>query len=515
MRKVFLSFLTVAAVLGFSVNTYGVHNLQVNGSSTLVTVTTDDTIHITGDFESAGATGRVILYYDTNANGVLDAGEAWTAKFRLIDGNFADDDTSINGSFHVIYDPVTITGRFILFAEDNSVSATVPLQVNPISSSLSVSGTVNTPATTPHLFVSVADTINGIQYFYGTFTNSSGAYSIYLPSVFYNDTPSIFAVDLVGAVPSYYMSSQVSTVPILGAETRDFDLFDVSTVDSTLVFGTVKDNLGNPIADPVQIIGGASTGAVSCGVRRVTNTSGEFNFKAPKYSPSYYLAGAAVVDQFYPQYLDPEYAVRIGYGGIPSCTLRIVLYPTNDSICGTVYKDGLPYRYAQVDIGVAWPTGLTRGTYTKTYSDGHYVANVSQAVTLYAVSITPKSIPEGYIIQEGDTAMKATPGTNGVDFHLVDTTAVEENKKEISKLVTAQPNPFINSIRFEFAGKGVLGNLQVYDIAGNQVTEVAPAYSNTGASFVLSDNREKMPAGVYFYSVKAKGRTYEGKLIRL
>lgn len=501
MERLRVNLLVGVAVLGlFSFDAYGIHNLKIN-NSTAITVTTSDTLHITANFESSGATAKAILYYDTNSNGVLNTGEPWVAKFRMKDGNFADDDGSVNGLTNVIYDPVTMTGKFLLYAEDNGVSDTVAIQVNPIASSLIVSGKINTPSNTAHLFVGVSDTINGKDFVYGDFTDGSGNYSLYLPYVAEDSTMSISAVDMLGVAAPYYMSSQVTLVMISGSQVMNFDLFNVSTGDSTVVTGGLKDDLSSAITDPAQIVGGASSSGYSYGVRRITNTGGQFRFVAPKYNPGYYMSGTSVVDQFYPQYLDPPYKAIIGYGA-PACTLNLTVYRTNDSICGTVYKSGSPYRYAQLDLSGFYPNPIGN-TYTKTYADGHYVAYVSNSAFLYSVRVAPKNVPQGYIVVEGDT-VTAMPGATGVDFHI--TSVGSEESRGIGKQsIVVQPNPFINTtiVKFENEPMAKLkyNKIRVYDMSGRLVEETM-------------DNvvGKKLGAGIYFI----KFRNYKPiKIIKL
>jgi|GEM_PF-3212530 len=504
---------TIFALL-FSFNAYAIHNLKIN-NLTSATVTTTDSLHITANFEASGAKAKVILYYDTNGNGTLDSGEPWIAKFKIIDGNFADDDGAVNGSTHLIYDPITLTGKFVLYAEDGGVSQTVALQVNPTSSSLQINGTVTSPANTAHLLVGAVDTLYGTEVVYGDFTDGTGAYSISLPPILQDSVMSVAAIDMFGVVPSCYMSSTVVQPTISGTHTFNFNLYNISSMDSTVVFGTLKDDAGTAITDPAQIAGIYATAGGGYGVRRTTNTSGQYRFTSPK-EQAYYMVGTGITDQFYPDYLNPLNQMKIGFYDA-QIQLDLTAYRTNDSICGTVYKDSLPYRYAQLDLSGIFPNPIG-GTYTKTCADGHYVARVSNTAMLYSVRVAPKSIPAGYRVVEWDSSgmdtVTAMPGATGVDFHLVNS-AVEENQSDVKQSIFVRPNPFINSVKFELSDKGITENLYVYDIAGNRIMEISPQHSGTGTQFILSAGNKKMPTGVYFYSIKSDRKTYEGKLIRL
>jgi len=508
MKKVVLC---LGAIALFSFNTYAMHNLKVNNSTSL-TVTTSDTIRITGNTESNGASAKAALYYDVNGNGTIDGNDHWVLKFRLIDGNFDDTDEAKNGTINITRKTFTITGHFVLRVEDGGVSGTVAIQVNPISSSCSISGTITTPANTPNIFIGIMDTIYDEEVLYGAFTNSSGAYSIVLPAVFKDSTVTMSSMDLAGIVGRNYISNQIIPFEVTGVMTgKDLALTNL-TNDTTFVSGTVKDDASNPIPDTFQIIGGVSGTLGTFGLFTNTNSSGYYNYIIKKQGPAYYLTGANLQDQFYPQYLNPLYKNATFYVAPLSITNNITVYRATDSICGFVYKDGLPYKGAQIDIGVAYPTGLTAGTYTKTYSDGHYTAYVSGALTTYTVGVAKKSIPVGDTVEEGPS-VNASPGATNVNFHI--RVGIEESNKVSIYPIIIQPNPFVNNLKFELPHQKMAGNLYIYDITGTQIEALIPTYSSNGISFNLYTNSKKMPAGIYFYSLKTPNRTYEGKLIKV
>ncbi|MDD5530799.1 MAG: T9SS type A sorting domain-containing protein [bacterium] len=507
IRKVVLCLTTIVL---FSFNAYAMHNLKVN-NSTPVTVTTADTIRITGNVESPGNSAKATLYYDINGNGAIDGNDHWVLKFRLIDGNFDDADETENGTINITRKTFTITGNFVLRVEDGGTAGTVAITVNPISSPYSISGTVTTPDSTQNIFVGIIDTIYEEEVLYGAFTNSSGAYSIVLPEVFKDSTIAMSALDMVGAVSRNYISNAIVPFTVTGAMTgKDLALTLLSN-DTTFVSGTIKDDAGTPIPDTIQVIGGVA-GNGTFGIFTNTNASGYYNYIIKKQSPSFYLTGVNIQDQFYPYYLNPLYKKSVAMIDPITLTHNITVYRATDSICGFVYKDGLPYKGAQVDIGVAYPSFTSAGTYTKTYTDGHYVAYVHGGFASYSVLISKKSVLDGYHVQEGDT-VKAPPGATAVNFHLV--IAVEESNKTSMYPITIQPNPFVNNLKFELPDQKRAENLYIYDITGTQVAELTPEYSSKGASFSLYTNSKKMPAGVYFYSLKTPNRTYEGKLIKV
>ncbi|MDD5530800.1 MAG: T9SS type A sorting domain-containing protein [bacterium] len=501
-----------------SFNTYAIHNLKINNATSLE-VTTTDTIHITGYVESNGASAKATLYYDANRNGVIDGSEQWVLKFTLIDGNFDDADETKNGAIDITRKTFTITGNFVLYVEDSGISDSVAIQVKPpVSSSYSISGMVTTPANTPNIFVGIIDSVYDEQVLYGTFTDSSGAYSIVLPDVFKDSMITISAMDMLGIVGHNYISNNqndpMAHFQITGTTIGKNLALTLLSNDTTFVSGTIKDDAGNPLAAPFQIIGGAAGASNTFCLYTKTNSSGYYNYIIKKQNPAFYLTGADVQEQFYPQYLNPLYKKAVFAIGPITITNNITVYRATDSICGFVYKNGTPYKGAQINIEVVYPSSISGGTYTKTYSDGHYTAYVSNTFITYSVKVASKSVPDSFEVLEGDT-MKAGPGAQGIDFHLYSKITLEEKNNSSTCPIIIQPNPFVNNLKFELPDQKRAENLYIYDITGAQAAELIPEYSSKGASFSLYTNSKKMPAGVYFYSLKTPNRTYEGKLIKV
>lgn len=515
-----LQYLFIGFLILFNTSIYGIRGLKINDFDS-DTITTADIFHISGYFEPGVHIGRATLYYDTNGNGFLDADETrtWILKFKLIDGNFDDEDETVNTAINKRCDPITITGKFLLYAEDGNISDTVAIQVDPVVSSLSVSGKVTTPANTPNILAIVIcggtifspDTGNNIEYLYGDFTDSTGAYSIYLPEVLRDTNLTILAEDMVGAVPPHYMSSNLASIQVSEAETTNLDMFDVSTVDSTIVYGALRDDAGNTITDPVQIRGAGSNGAVIYGVLKTTDTTGHFRFTAPKGMPAFYFARTILATQFYPEYMNPMFSMKIGYG-IPVCTLNITAYRTNDSICGTVYKDDKPYRYAQLNIKAVYPSALINGTYTRTYSDGHYKAYVSNEIIVYSVKVAAKSVPEGYIVEEGDT-VHTPSGATGINFHLVKQ-AVEETQKFNKQSLSVHPNPFYKEvvIRYSVYDNAGTTNLTICDITGRIIKTLINEKKGAGTYNIALNSKDLKP-GIYFVNLKIGNYKGTRKLI--
>lgn len=521
----------------FGVKVYGIHNLLINGSSS-VTISTTDTFLITADFEQSGAVAKAILYYDINNNGILDTSDKWVAKFRFIDGNWADEDEMQNGVYSEKRAPLYMSGNFLLYAEDNGVSDTVAMQVLPAPSPYCIYGKVTEPANTPNLFVCIGDSLSlfgalsGLgdmgKYHCGDFTDSSGAYSISVPEKFSNDN-FLIAVDILGITQN--LIGQDSSIIISDTIQKDIAMQSItSDTDTTVLWGTVKNDLGNTVSEEVSlyvcVLGfGGKTGMVVS----KTDANGAYRIRFSRFKNSgyYYFfmtdfgINKGFVDQFYPEYMSPCVFSKAGVNPSPSqINLKFKVYKTTNTISGNVYiQDSVSYEYVpldniQIDISTL-DSSKCSGTYTKTYSDGHYTVYVSDSVSKYCVRITPEYIPpDGYKIIEGDTMIRI-PGAINVDFHIgLDSIGVEE--KPLSKSsFKAQPNPFTSEIVFEVSKEEYIEPMGIYNITGKKVCSLYPEGKNKVIRFIINDKEKRLPAGIYFYSLKAKNKTYKGKFIKL
>ena len=512
----------------FSLRVYGIHNLLINGSSA-PTVTTIDALVITASFDG-GTVANATMYYDINDNGQLDSGDPWIMKSKLIDGGFDDEDETSNGSYHEIGNPLAFQGKFLFYAEDNGVSDTVLLIVNPASSSHSVSGTVTDPANQSHILVTtikIIDLESGkFKYGYGDFTAGDGSYSISVPSEVADQFWNIVAIDMANVVP-FYSSNDVlnDSIYISGAVTKDIAMCLAPTDTRTEVSGELKDDLGNLITEPAKITGiGAINGMTDIGSAYKsmrpgeTDGSGAYKIYLKQGTSGYfyiYIANASVAGQFYPEFMNPIYQ-KVGPQFPPAptqITLNFKAYRTTNTISGYVTKDGMPYDKCHLDCSAVG----YGGTYTKTLSDGFYMMPVSDSASSYTITIAKKSVPEGY--EANPPSQTASPGATGIDFNL--SPAVEEVQKELQKpLLVIYPNPFVCRVVFELSYSeptGVVittGDLAIYDIAGNCVTTLKPETHNGLHQFVLSE-KEKLPNGIYFYSLKIRNKVLKGKVVKL
>lgn len=512
-------FLGTCTIYGYvlsllTVKLYAVHSMLINGD-TSATVATTDSFVLTADFEQPGVLAKGIVYLDANTNGELDPTDPWLYKIRLIDGGFDDEDETADTHYTQIFEPFKFAGKFLLYAEDNGVSDTVYLIVNSFSSPHYISGKLTTPANQPNILVCLIDIIDmatlKFEYKYGDFTDDTGGYFIGVPEEEANRWWNIAAIDPAILVPSYGSNDPVDdSIYVSGSVTKDLAMKS-SLSDSSVVYGTLIDNTGSPITDPTVINGGAYVENVGRYLRPgKTDSTGAFRVKFPRAGSlrGYaYIVSASTATQFYPELMNAPQQQTSGLGPSPvSINLNLTAYRTDTTISGYVFKEAIPYDRCELECGAP----NIGGTYTKTYSDGHYnmpVADTSQ----YTVNVAPKSIPYGYTVSPQDTTV--APGDTGVNFTLI-IVRTEENhysQFQIPKL-ELYPNPAIWEVVVKLHSSTDVGNLVLYNLAGKYITQIKPQTNEKGSRFILSKN---LPTGIYFYSLKVGDRVCKGKIIKM
>ncbi len=520
-------FIVVLSFLSF--RAYGIHNLQINGSTT-PTVTTVDALSITALFDGSGV-ANATMYYDLNGNGQLDSGDPWIMKSKLIDGGFDDEDEAVNGEYQEIgADPLTFQGKLLFYAEDNGVSDTVLITVvNLASSSHSLSGKVTDPVNKPHILVTTIRIINRdngqFEYGYGDFTDANGDYLISMPDEYANQYWNVVALDIAEVVP-FYSSNDVlnDSIYISGDSTKNLAMCFAPTGTITELTGELRDDLGSLITEPAQIMGIGLIDGVNRARPGKTDGTGKYSISLKKATSGtfyLYLVQASIAGQFYPEFMNPLYQQKVSLPpSPPTITMtNFKAYRTTNIISGHVYLDGAPYDKCHLDCS-ARDYG---GTYAKTFSDGHYIMPVSDSFlpdTAYTITIAKKSIPEDYTVYDklGSILPNASqsailPGATGIDFYLK-ASAVEEPEKKPQTSLAIYPNPFTGKIVFELSSSELTENLLLYDIAGKQVTTLKSKTHNGLHRFVLS-GKEKLPSGIYFYSLKVEDRVFKGKVVKL
>jgi len=414
---------TLVAMLLIVVGTsFGAHNLLVNGTQDAV-LYYGDTVIVSLSTESPGAEVKFSLYADINDNGAPDYGEPCFFAIRTLDGSPFDEDETTNGYIETELSSTPengyISGNFVLKAEDNGVSDYASIHFMPITSSLSISGLVSNPMQGGiSIFVArdTSDTGIVLSDFFGTYTSSDGNFFIGVPDEFYGDTFYFFPTDIAGLLLDYVSpelpaDTFVMTGPISGV------VVSFTSTDGTQISGNLIDNYGNQLPDTVRIsfIGAAFT-LFDTSVYAATKWSniGSYSRELKSEWGSIWMVMEDIFP-LYPHYLAPPEG-EVFIVGSGSATYDIVSYLADTTVSGHVYLNGEP-----ADEVIVKTKGYKDGdeigsTFTLSYSDGHYLLQVSQDVDSYHVYLDESSLPPFSEVEEG--TLTVYPGATGVDFHV-------------------------------------------------------------------------------------------------
>lgn len=500
--SIILSLLTIKA--------YGMHNLLINGSP-FATVLATESFDITATSEQPGAIANGTIYLDANNNGLLDPSDIWLYKIRLIDGGFDDEDEAANTNYRQIYDPFNSVGKFIFYAEDNGISDTAALTVNSVTSAYSISGKITNPANQPNLLVCLVDIIDmttmKVELKLGDFTNNTGDYFICIPEDEANRWWNLAVIDPACLLPYYGSNDPVNdSIFVLGNVTKDLAMRYCGS-DTTVVYGVLRDNLGNPITEPTTINGGGWIETIGYYLRPAkTDNSGAFRVYFPQagsFRGYGYQVSASTAVQFYPELMNTLQLQSTGMGPSPILiNSNLTTYRTDTTISGNVSKTGTSYDRCELECGAV---GFG-GNYTQTYSDGYYEMPISHLVSQYTMRVASKSIPSNYSVAPEDTIVP--PGATGVNFTL---TMVGSEEAYIKTKITlsAYPNPFKSKTTINLLGSNKANNLLIYDITGKCVAEVKPDNNN---KFIVS---QKLASATYFYYLKVGSIKLSGKIVKL
>lgn len=503
-------FYFIVGLVIFVDNSYGVHDLLIN-NSTSATVGATDLFEITCKFEQPGAKARGIIYLDTDGNGHLDTDDPWFYKIKLIDGSFDDEDETADARYRQIYGPFRFSGKFILLAEDNGVADTVSLTVTTISSAHSISGKITTPENQPNILVCLLDIITR-EFKYGSFTDNTGAYFFCVPNEDADRWWNLVAMDPAVLLP-YYGSNcpYLDSIYVSGAVNKDLAMNSCLS-DSSVVYGVLRDNTDAPITESTIIDGRGFIEQVGYYLRPVkTDNNGAFRIYFPRvgiFRVYGYSVSATMSMPFYSEFMNTPTEEISGFGPSPAfINLDLTAYRIDTIISGRVYKEGNPYDGCELSCGAP---GIG-GTYTRTYSDGQYKMPVAKAGTQYTIKVEKNSIPPGYTSSPPEITV--APGDTGVNFTLTSVGTEENTQPQLSTgKIDIYPNPCIYELVVKLYSQTEVSNLVLYDITGKCVAEITPQSCKDGAQFTLS---KALPSGIYFYSLKIGEKVRKGKIVKL
>ncbi len=514
------AFSTIAAFLFFLIINIAVEgqvtNIMVNGSSSNFTMTSGDLISWSYKVPG-GASTRILIWYDANGNGMIDAGDVLFLSTLQTDGDYSGnngppDMDSTSGAVSFSTKIGIAPGKYIMEFTENNKSVTVTGAVNPLPSpSYSISGNVTPPAgkSAANIVVGVKRNENYQPNEWFGITDASGNYTIEMNS---DTAGNPWRVQLaLNPYPPNIISPQEDSVNISGNITGVNFSFIAA---SAQIAGSLKDEAGNliPNAD-VNIVAGNLNNPMSRDVKTDINGVYQIGLTASDLSQDVNgwqisahsegnsgITGSKLDGWAYVQALAPG----------DSVARNMTIYNVNSTISGTVTLNGL---------APGFPIKLTAtnkdSAGSSTYSDGstgNFTFSVSTKVYNYQIeyiSSQPWAI-NNVIVHPGETGVKVLL-TNSQ-------TAVEQlpgNLPTQFSLDQNYPNPFNPStiIKYQIPNSNYV-TLKVYDILGREVCDLVNERQNAGYYSVEFD-ADKLSSGIYFYRLESGNYVSVKKLLLL
>lgn len=446
------SFIIIAiALLLNSVSVFGADNFLINGQKN-ATVAVHDSFTVSFDFGQGDTLAHVLLWIDVNRNGVIDSlvdMPAYSSEQEgepLIDGGMEDQDFQKNGSFLMtITDFWNIADvEYIFVVYDQSGSDMAHLMVEQITSTYSISGNVEEPPNQPFLYIEVwpapmypeqnakanqvksyqsNNTLNSLparsifakqatnedNRSFATFTDSTGAYTVYVPDDMAQDW-NVSTFDFWGLIPGYVPpESQIVWVDGMITDVN-FSYY----MSNVLVEGNVLDYAGQPLIDdygnPLQYGVGAQNhqngmwveAEVDSSHYRLHLTDGDFDI---------------IVYNVMPHYLRPYEQHVMAASCDTLQNMDFALYPADAMISGRVTEFGTnPVPYAEIigfDESSMYGFGLAQ-----TDMDGYYSLPVSSQSPTWNLYLNMEHFPPDKMVEGGNSRM-ASPGDEHVDFNII------------------------------------------------------------------------------------------------
>jgi len=497
---------------------YGVHNLQLNGVTHLVTPIGTPVL-MYWETEAPGATTVVKVYFDYNHNDTLDASDPLITWATVEEGSAVDLDEAVNSIFTQSQTNYVI-GNFIIHAEDNGVSDTAYMEVTPFEppTGYMIWGYVEPPhkgilvvGASPSSITEGKGLIFPLQVgkqlsteftAWGAFTDDEGRFEIHFPEQIDSILPIAFDVcNLTGMVSQQSLLNFVNVDGVIPVDT----IYFVPPTDSAC--GIVDDDTDNPLGPDLLVLG-ITAGIFDPNVPiyiGVTHNHADGTFSIPIvtfWTPAAYVF-AVSTHPYVPYHMIPPYIDTIASN--PHFTeLEFISYIADTTISGHVYMNGQPADnivvYATRDEGTNFGISL---------SSGYYEVRVASRFPEYELSIV---VPDTLECEVVETTQVATPGDTGIDFHLV-CVGVETSHTyplfDINHIVITDEC----KVEFQLDMPSPV-SIIVYDITGRRMKEVNHPMLAAGR-YQLDVRFPDIKSGVYFIRFITRSLRITRKLISL
>ena len=499
--------LLLTLLLFLSITAYSqVTNLKVNGSSSNFTMASGDLFGWSFDVPNAGDTTLVVIWIDTDQNGILNTSVdvVWTF-FNQIDGdpNGQGGPPDIDGvaDGHVSFQQILglAPAHYIMtFHNHNNTQSIAGIITSLASPTFTISGTVTVPNgfNKANIMLSLESSQNeNGKGFWDALTDANGNFSIQMnsdtsgnPHSLRTNNNTIFGSDIVA--PDEY-----SIVITPGTSAYTGKNFTV-TASSASINGTVRDEFGKPVITEVQ----ANTTQSNFSRRVPTDQNGVFHvgFLSSELPMSNLYVGSSLTSN----QNDTNYVT--GFFGVTSLTSGnavnhdITIFKTNSTISGRVTFEGnSPNMNVQL-ICMNTDTGFV---FAYTDINGYYVAHVSNKIYTYKLGTQSGSIPPQY----ATSSITVHPGQTNADlnFTFSDVKSDNSNTPQAFNLSQNYPNPFNPStyISYQLPSDAYV-TLKIFNILGNEVKTLTNGFIQAG-SHQIQFNANGLSSGIYFYIVQA------------
>ena len=497
---------------------YGVHNLQLNGVTHLVTPIGAPVL-MYWETEAPAATTVVKVYFDYDHNAVLDASDPLISWATVEEGSAVDLDETANSIFTQSQSNYVI-GNFIIYAEDNGVSDTVYLETTPFEppTGYMIWGYVDPPykgilviGASPSSItegkglafpLQVGKQLSGEFTAWGAFTDDEGRFEIHFPEQVDSILPVAFDVcNLTGRVSQQSLLNLVNVDGVIPVDTIHL----VPPTDSA--YGIVKDNANNPLG-PDLLVFGITVRIFDSNVPMyigVTHNHADGTFSIPIatfWTPAAYIF-AASTHPYVPYHMIPPYIDTIA-SNPHFVDLEFISYIADTTISGHVYMDGQP-----ADNIVVYATCNEGTNFGVSLSSGYYEARVASEFPEYELSVV---VPDTLQCEVAETTQVAAPGDTSIDFHL---TCVGVETPHAHPLFDINHAVVAGKCRVEFQlDISSPVSITVYDITGRRMKEIDYPMLAAGR-YQLDIRFSDIKSGVYFMRFATRSLYVTRKLIVL
>ncbi len=498
MRKIYL-------VLLLSFTLFGATGFLINGDS-VVTITLGDSMFIQGTLEIGDTLGSVIAYIDLDNNGVADPNDPVIGYYYLIDGGWEDIDETINTFISTTVESFPVSGNFIYTVTDGVGSDQVILHVQPLSSSLSISGQIIAPDTAGVIVMTGPLPMDDEFEPIGAVTDSNGNYSINVHDSLSGRYFKIITMVFSDVLPDYLGTLSEDSVLVTGNETLNDSLIPI---DGAALSGTFVDEYGSLYTSP---IGAQAMGYFTNGFNTphhctksgfATGGSGELLLHTSPAGQDSNAWTLEFTQESDPYYMTPKTddTARFNY---PPDTLpdTFTVFSCDSVIAGTVFVDG------SVADGVElWANSDSTGSAPTngTYSTGYYRILVSSHATHYFVGLSDYD----WSLYGGDKTVP--PGSTGVNFYVI-TSGIEE--KKVPSILKISPNIITASVVLEVSGvTNEDAELKIYDVTGKLVETISQE-SLRGAIARYALDTKNLTTGIFFGEIEGQEGTLKLSVIK-